>query len=269
MRALMAHQENEQKLRYLVDTKSLHKDMEALSRKLRRVTSTLHSIETMELSPQVKHFLHSPPPLEQKPECFGRKQDSQLALETLLDERKLLKRKLHLAELRLSARDAELEYLHQLVKSNNAQPQQSHAPSFYPHYETSPSMRSPKPQQQQVASFGSSPKRGPPYLFQQQYSPKMRHDIKPPPQQASPQSAHMSALESLGIVADRMLSDPGFKAQEKKQDDKRKADSPNADMNRSKRSIDLANTLLSMPTVMFPSRQQNEGKLSQLPWLRV
>ena len=54
---ILVNQENEQKLRYLVDTKVLHKDMEALSRKLRRITSTLHSIETMELPPQVKIYI--------------------------------------------------------------------------------------------------------------------------------------------------------------------------------------------------------------------
>ncbi|KAI7852338.1 hypothetical protein BDC45DRAFT_571278 [Circinella umbellata] len=273
MRSIYMMSENEQKLRYLVDTKVLHKDMEALSRKLRRITSTLHSIETMELPPQ----------------------DSQLSMETLLEERKILKRKLHLAELRLSARDAELEYLHNLN-------QQEH-PSFYPHYETNSSIRSPKPQQlqqqhnlqsqpqqqqQQQGQFGSSPKRGPPYLFQQQYSPKMRHDIKPPSMQQQKnqnndnnannleqQQHHISALESLGIVADRMLNDPGFTTpQEKKQKSSGEAttttlkkkkskgqDSPNLEnINRSKRSIDSANTLLSMPTtLMFPS-QSDEKK---------
>ncbi|KAI9252835.1 hypothetical protein BDA99DRAFT_563151 [Phascolomyces articulosus] len=276
MRSIYMMSENEQKLRYLMDTKVLHKDMEALSRKLRRVTSTLQGIETMELPPH----------------------ESQLSLDTLLEERKLLKRKLHLSELRLSARDAELEYLHQLLKSSSSEQPQQHpqAPSFYPHYETTPSIQSPKPQhqqqqhsqqqQQQQAPFGSSPKRGPPYLFQQQYSPKMRHDIRPPsmqqttnnsntegtasPQLGQQQEQQLSALESLGIVADRMLNDPGFTApQEKKKETtetktatrrKKKNDSPNLDsINRSKRSIDSANVLLSMPTtLMFPTRHDEK-----------
>lgn len=193
--------------------------------------------------------------------------------DTLLEERKILKRKLHLAELRLNTRDAELEYLYQVSKSSNSHP------SYYPHHEVS----SPKLQHQQLASFTSSPRRGPPYLFQQQYSPKMRHEIRPPPpkQSQSPlpppaqspqqqhtstqsqsthaassspntqqQQQHMSALESLGIVADRMLNDPDFSKEEHE---------ATKEARRSKRSIDSANALLSMPTLKFPARKDNEG----------
>lgn len=184
-----------------------------------------------------------------------------------------MKRKLHLAELRLNTRDAELEYLYQVSKSSNSHP------SYYPHHEIS----SPKLQHQQLASFTSSPRRGPPYLFQQQYSPKMRHEIRPPPPKQSqsplpppaqsPQQQHstatttqsqttaassspttqqhMSALESLGIVADRMLNDPDFSKEEHE---------ATREARRSKRSIDSANALLSMPILKAPVRKDNEGK---------
>ncbi|KAI9315884.1 hypothetical protein BX666DRAFT_1952427 [Dichotomocladium elegans] len=220
MRSIYMMSENEQKLRYLMDTKSLHKDMEALTRKLKRITSTLHSIETMKLSDE----------------------EVNLDKEALLQERILLKRKLHLAELRLSARDAEIEYLCQVLKTTNSHP------SYYPHHEKTPEVSSPK-QTKESNTFTSSPRCTPPYLFQQQYSPKMRHEIRLPPHQEQPQQSKssISPLESLRIVADRMLNDPsGF--------------SPTVEAaRRSKRSIDSANTLLSMPQLKFPEPKENQG----------
>ena len=119
----------------------------------------------------------------------------------------------------------------------------------------------------------------------------MRHEIRPPPPKQSPlpppaqspqqqhcaaptttsapsqttataatsssspttttQQQHMSALESLGIVADRMLNDPDFSKEEHEATKEAK---------RSKRSIDSANALLSMPTLKFPARKDNQGK---------
>lgn len=102
----------------------------------------------------------------------------------------------------------------------------------------------------------------------------MRHEIRPPPpkqsqsplpppaqspQQTQSQTTHaaspntqqhMSALESLGIVADRMLNDPDFSKEEHE---------ATREARRSKRSIDSANALLSMPTLKFPARKDNEG----------
>lgn len=79
----------------------------------------------------------------------------------------------------------------------------------------------------------------------------------------------MSALESLGIVADRMLSDPGFNPEEKQEEQKPASyaeksriqeDEIASETKRSKRSIDSANALLSMPNLMFPQLNENEGK---------
>lgn len=180
--------------------------------------------------------------------------------EALLHERNILRRKLHLAELRLSARDAELSYLYEAVKTNNSHP------SYYPHHPhpSSPSTSARSPKLPSLGSSASS-RRGPPYLFQQQYSPKMRHEIKPP----THQKHHMSALESLGIVADRMLSDPEFNSEEKHAEQQPAShadrcrvqeDEAIAETKRSKRSIDSANTLLSMPSLMFPKLNENQGK---------
>lgn len=178
--------------------------------------------------------------------------------EALLHERNILRRKLHLAELRLSARDAELSYLYEAAKTNNSHP------SYYPHHPSSPSTSARSPKLPSLGSSASS-RRGPPYLFQQQYSPKMRHEIKPP----THQKHNMSALESLGIVADRMLSDPEFNSEEKHAEQQPAShadrcrvqeDEAIAETKRSKRSIDSANTLLSMPSLMFPKLNENQGK---------
>lgn len=155
---------------------------------------------------------------------------------------------------------------------------------YYPHRETTPSSttRSPRQSNQQLAHSVPSPaRRGPPYLFQQQYSPKMRHEIRPPPQkQQAEQNYNISALESLGIVADRMLNDPEFNkpatdtrapssqvlknketiTESPTEVERSSPGSPTIDTKRSKRSIDSANALLSMPTLMFPQRQDNQGK---------
>ncbi|KAL0087784.1 Homeodomain-like DNA binding domain-containing transcription factor [Phycomyces blakesleeanus] len=252
--------ENEQRLRYLAEVRMSHKDTEALARKLKRLSGTLQRIETMEVSAE----------------------DSKLDKETLLKERVVFRRKLHLAHLRLSARDAELDYLHEALESyqnhhyqyqyqhqnqyqhqhqhQNHNHNQSHNHHFSEAFQP-PSIvvRSP--------TFGKQRRKGPPYLFQQQYSPKMRSDIRP---------HTLSALDSLGIVADQMLSDPDFN---KDKPDKPKdaiprhltenetapksplsmssaandlEDKPCEDQKRSKRSIDLANTLLSIPNLEFP-----------------
>ncbi|ORY91830.1 hypothetical protein BCR43DRAFT_497355 [Syncephalastrum racemosum] len=273
MRSVYMMAENEQKLQHLVETKMLHKNMEALSRKLKRMSTTLQNIETMKLPPE----------------------DAKLDREKLLEERKLIRRKLHLAELRLSARDAELEYLYDVVRSH-----ESHPSSYYPHHEASPkiSVQSPTPQK---APLSPSARRGTPYLFQQQYSPKMRHDIKPPnkhkeqkeqqhqhqqsqpqpqttaPEQSTSSSAasthspqrhnqYLSALESLGIVADRMLSDPEFNNHPTKGKAKNHEGEPPPDAKRSKRSIDSANALLSMPNLMFPKQnsQNDDVKMEEI-----
>ncbi|KAG0168962.1 hypothetical protein DFQ28_004133 [Apophysomyces sp. BC1034] len=246
MRSIYLMSENEQRQRYIAESKISHRNTEALSKKLRRMSATLQRIEKMELPPE----------------------DTKLDRDSLLEERKLLKRRLHLADLRLSARDAELDYLHEILRSYNAHPPRTthdHAPPPI-------TLRSPTPQKQH--------RRGPPYLFQQQYSPKLRSEIRP---------QHISGLDSLGILADQMLSNPDFDSKGSPSKSReaytgegnRVLDSsealqksppptdrvgvtvefaPQLDERRSKRSIDSANALLSMPRLMFLSgkREQTE-----------
>ena len=163
--------------------------------------STLEKIENMEL------------PTE----------DNDLDKQTLLNDRKVWMRKLHLAELRLSARDAEIEYLHEIIDTLKAN-------AFTP--------SSPRPQ------FQKKLRKGPPYLLQQQFSP--RSEVR------SSEPHPLSGLDSLGIVADQMLSDPEFESNAKSVPEKRLRS--RLDDRRSQRSIDSAATLLAMPQLMVPHR---------------
>lgn len=144
--------------------------------------------------------------------------DLDLDKDTLLSDRKLLLRKLHLAELRLSARDAEIDYLHNLLDSS--------------------SKHSPKEKK----------RKGPPYLFQQQYSPRSS-EVR------SSEQHPLSGLDSLGIVADQMLSDPEFDTTSHRVLSNEKRLRSRLDDRRSQRSIDSAATLLAMPQLMVPTRK--------------
>jgi hypothetical protein len=204
-------------MQYLVETNILKRDTDTLTKKLQKSASILYEIERIELP----------------------NEDMVLDKETLLDDRKLLMRKLHLAELRLSARDAEIEYLHELV--NNLRSQSSTNTS-------SNSTTSPKPQ------FQKKMRKGPPYLFQQQYSPRsseIRSEQHP-----------LSGLESLGIVADQMLSDPEFESSSSNVGASEKRLRSRLDDRRSQRSIDSAATLLAMPQLMTSTK----GKITN-DWL--
>lgn len=193
-------------MHYLVESDLLQKDVEALSKKLKKISSILERIEKMELSPDV----------------------SDLDKEALLNDRTLLMRKLHLAELRLTARDTEIDYLHEVIdtlKTNAA----------------NQAVASPKPFQQKL-------RKGPPYLFQQQYSPRSS-EVR------SADHHPLSGLDSLGIVADQMLSDPEFESTSSNAptgSEKRLRSRLND--RRSQRSIDSAATLLAMPQLMIPQR---------------
>jgi hypothetical protein len=209
-------QQNEQKVHYLVESDLLQKDIEALSKKLKKIASILEKIEKMELSPDV----------------------SNLDKEALLNDRALLMRKLHLAELRLAARDAEIDYLHEVIdtlKTNAA----NHA------------MASPKP-------FHKKLRKGPPYLFQQQYSPRSS-EVR------STEQHPLSGLDSLGIVADQMLSDPEFESTSSAApSSSEKRLRSRLDDRRSQRSIDSAATLLAMPQLMIPHRTLRGKNLSNV-----
>ncbi|KAI9009936.1 hypothetical protein CLU79DRAFT_774600 [Phycomyces nitens] len=245
MRNIYLMSENEQRLRYLAEVKMSHKDTEALARKLKRLSETLQRIEMIEVSAE----------------------DSRLDKETLLRERIVFRRKLHLAHLRLAARDAELDYLHETLESYQHHQHHQHHQHMYNHSTEAPppsiAVRSP--------TFGKQRRKGPPYLFQQQYSPKIRSDIRP---------HSLSALDSLGIVADQMLNDPDFEKNKPEKPTecarhieteaaksplsigaaKDGRDKPREDQKRSKRSIDLANTLLSIPKLEFPKSDKETLK---------
>lgn len=128
----------------------------------------------------------------------------------LLQEKQQLLRKLHLAELRLSARDAEIEYI---IQQQQQYSSMKHYNSNSNNSTTTASgdRGSVSPDSAKAARRSPTPhlaRKGPPYLFQQQYSPKMRSSIRPPTTNRHHQK--LSGLESLGILADQMLSDPDF-----------------------------------------------------------
>ncbi|KAI8642459.1 hypothetical protein BD408DRAFT_366628 [Parasitella parasitica] len=203
MKNIFLMSQNEQKVHHLMESNMLHKDIETLSKKLKKMAHILDQIEKMEPT----------------------KDEQELDKEQLIQDRTLLKRKLYLSDLRLSARDAEIEYLHEMVetlKSNQQQQQQNH------HQHSHKKVR-----------------KGPPYLFQQQYSP--RSEIR------SNEQHPLSGLDSLGIVADQMLSDPEFEGSTHSShytNEKRLRS--RLDDRRSQRSIDSAATLLAMPQLMVP-----------------
>ncbi|CAO3599140.1 unnamed protein product [Absidia cylindrospora] len=244
MKQVYLMSENEQRLRYNTETKMLHKDIQTLTKRLQKTTQLLHSMESLELSAK----------------------DASVDKTELLEDKKRLQQKLHLGQLRLKARDAEIEFL-RLKQHQEDQPNNPLPPS------------SPR--------FKDTTHKTRPYLFQQQYSPKLRSDIQP---------NTISGLDSLGMLADQMLSDPDFESQHASDTERSRytANTPpppsrrnklrkrplnnlkeeepdptiyyynrpaygssnapayyyNTNEKRSKRSIDSANTLLSM----FPSK---------------
>ncbi|GAA5804229.1 hypothetical protein HPULCUR_009716 [Helicostylum pulchrum] len=221
MKSIFLMSQNEQRTHYSLETNLLHKEIETLSKKLQKMASLLYDIENMELPPE----------------------DVQLDKDTLLSDRRLLIRKIHLAELRLSARDAEIDYLHEVLNSLKSSNTVS---SPFLNNTTTSSTTSPK----QSSSFGKKLRKGPPYLFQQQYSPRSS-EVR------SSEQHPLSGLDSLGIVADQMLSDPEFETCSSStrgiiSNEKRLR--TRLDDRRSQRSIDSAATLLAMPQLMGPQR---------------
>ncbi|KAI7864501.1 hypothetical protein BDF14DRAFT_1884243 [Spinellus fusiger] len=302
MRSIYLMSENEQRLRYMTERRMSQRELEVLSAKLKRMSNTLHHIESIELP-------------SSSSECHPK---------VLQEECIIMRRKLHLLQLRLSARDAELEYLHETLRSYQPQLQQESFMSFLkvrsPATTTTTTTTTTTNNNNNLAnatasSTGTAPThsssstasstgtatlinatspslssplryqhKGPPYLFQQQYSPKIRSEIRPHP---------ISALDSLGIVADQMLNDldsqkteknpmdtvlsrfnhdslsksplsrsSALKEEREKKRYDREKDSLSQDHKRSKRSIDLANTLLSIPNLVFPSSHKDGFKMS-------
>ncbi|KAI8099617.1 uncharacterized protein BX664DRAFT_310566 [Halteromyces radiatus] len=221
MRALFLMMENEQKVRYTAELKLQQKKNEMLERKLKRLVNILHTVEAIEPSSETIH----------------------MDKESLLEERQQLLRKLHLTELRLSARDVEMDYIIR-------QHQKSSSSSSIKYYTSNSknNNNSPSPDINKTTRRSPTPqfsRKGPPYLFQQQYSPKMRSSVRPSPSHRHHQK--LSGLDSLGILADQMLSDPDF---EHNKASPTMASSPlkqSTTLPLSKRSIDSANALLSIP----------------------
>ncbi|KAI7896071.1 uncharacterized protein EV154DRAFT_493427 [Mucor mucedo] len=210
MKSIFLMSQNEQRAHYLLETDLLHKEIETLTKKLAKMASILYTIENTDLNDH-----------------------ETVDKETLLHDRKLLLRKLHLAELRLSARDAEIDYLHNLLdsKSNTSlSPKEKKATLNTPN-----------------TSTNTTTTRKVPYLFQQQYSP--RSEVR------SSEQHPLSGLDSLGIVADQMLSDPEFDSTSHRVLSNEKRLRSRLDDRRSQRSIDSAATLLAMPQLMVPTRK--------------
>ncbi|ORZ18712.1 hypothetical protein BCR42DRAFT_231540 [Absidia repens] len=173
MKQIYLMSESEQRLRYNTETRMLRKDIQTLTKRLQKTTQLLHSMENLELPAS----------------------DADLSKAQLLEDRKRLQQKLHLGQLRLKARDAEIEYLHHLK-----QPHHHHADELIPpQSSSSPQSINASPRFKKDSNHKTRP-----YLFQQQYSPKLRSDIRP---------STISGLDSLGILADQMLSDPDFESQ--------------------------------------------------------
>ncbi|KAI9258478.1 hypothetical protein BY458DRAFT_517992 [Sporodiniella umbellata] len=196
MKNIFLMNEKEQKNRYKVETDLLEKDIQTLQKKLQKMASTLYAVEQIKVPAD------------------------RTETEALVEDRKTLMRKLYLAELRLSARDVELEYLHEWVDSLKSS-------TF-----TKPIKKA---------------RKGPPYLLQQQFSPRssgVRY-LDHPPQP-------LTALDSLGIVADHMLSDPEFDSTQRRGEKRLRS---GLNDRRSQRSMDSAVTLLTMP--QWSSAHQN------------
>ncbi|KAG1448157.1 hypothetical protein G6F56_009027 [Rhizopus delemar] len=214
MKNIFLMNENEQKNRFKVETDILEKDIKILSRKLQKMASTLYEVEKIQIPSE------------------------RIEREDLVEDRKMLMRKLYLAELRLAARDAELEYLHELVDSLK-----------------STTFTKPPPLKKA--------RKGPPYLFQQQFSPRSS-EVR------SFEQHPLTALDSLGIVADQMLSDPEFDSGNSKRQGEKRLRS-RLDDRRSQRSMDSAVTLLTMPQLITPSvqkTQESSAKKSKTTYMR-
>ncbi|KAI8989310.1 hypothetical protein BDB01DRAFT_833432 [Pilobolus umbonatus] len=227
MKTIYLLSQNEEKIRHIVETNLLQKDINTLSTKLRKMANILYNIENIELPPD----------------------DANLSRETLLSERKTLLRKLRLADFRLSARDAELEHLRDLIETSKMSTNNNN------HNNNTHSHHQPK-------SFIPNKLRKPPsYLFQQQYSPR-NSEVR-----LSEAHHPLSGLDSLGIVADQMLSDPEFESSSASPavitNEKRLRS--RLDDRRSQRSIDSAATLLAMPQLMVSTPQP----LASTPQLMV
>ncbi|ORZ23220.1 hypothetical protein BCR42DRAFT_404277 [Absidia repens] len=198
MRSIFLSMGNEQKLRYTAEMNMQQKEIEILGRKLHRMANILQTTENIRISSEV----------------------SKMEKDDLLLERQQLLRKLHLNELRLSARDIEMNYIIKQYEQQRQQLLQQQSPSLLPlkrhssNISTSGRGASPSPDFSKTARQSPTPqfnrKGGSPYLFQQQYSPKMRSRVRPSSTHRHHPHQKLSGIDSLGYLADQMLSDPDF-----------------------------------------------------------
>ncbi|KAI9311309.1 hypothetical protein BX666DRAFT_1881735 [Dichotomocladium elegans] len=165
---------SELKEQHRVEMKLQQKRIDILALKFKRIAATLERIERMGLE----------------------QGDAELDRDQLLEERRVLVRKLHLAELRLNARDAELSYLQNTLwkyKGHSVEQQQQQQQQH----------ESDEDDEQMSPTTGSITQS--PYFAQKGNSPKQQMGV------ARPQpSRPISALDSLSMLADQMLSDPDF-----------------------------------------------------------
>ncbi|KAI9488378.1 hypothetical protein BDB00DRAFT_848210 [Zychaea mexicana] len=176
---------NELKKQHRVEMKLLQKENQTLAKKFMRISCTLQRIEKMGLAPE----------------------NAQLDVKDLREERRVLMRKLHLTELRLRARDAELNYLHSLAWSKQQRHQPSDDDDTGDHDDHDDEQLHKHDKSNNDTIVGRlSPSA---YLLQKQSSPVLQ------PKQQQKQATTtgnrpISALDSLSILADQMLSDPDF-----------------------------------------------------------
>ncbi|CAO3591010.1 unnamed protein product [Absidia cylindrospora] len=197
MRSIFLSMGNEQKLRYTAEMNMQQKEIGILGRKLHRMANILQTTENIHVSSEV----------------------SKMEKSDLLLERQQLLRKLHLYELRLSARDIEMNYIIRQHEQQRQQLSQQQSPSLLPlkrhssNISTSGRGASPSPDFSKTARQSPTPqfnRKGSPYLFQQQYSPKMRSSVRPSSTHRHHPHQKLSGIDSLGYLADQMLSDPDF-----------------------------------------------------------
>ncbi|KAI7853076.1 hypothetical protein BDC45DRAFT_512230 [Circinella umbellata] len=180
----------ELKEQHRIEIKLLQKENQTLAKKFMRISSTLQKMERIELS-------------------FDDKDTQQLLdKKQLMEDRKILIRKLHLNELRLRARDAELNYLRNLIwtyrhsvnnseEENEDDSEENDNDNDDKSTENDPLILTKKQNNDTDVSQEQ-------HLRKQQQKEEEESKKRP-----------ISALDSLSILADQMLNDPEFGSEDK------------------------------------------------------
>ncbi|KAG2223547.1 hypothetical protein INT45_000867 [Circinella minor] len=177
----------ELKEQHRIEIKLLQKENQTLAKKFMRISSTLQKIERIGLS-------------------FNDKDTQQLLdKKQLIEDHKILTRKLHLNELRLRARDAELNYLRNLIwtyrhSMNNSEEEEEEEEDDQEDNNNDHDDKS-----TENDSLLTKKQNNDNDLLQQQQQQQQQSKKRP-----------ISALDSLSILADQMLNDPDFGSEDKK-----------------------------------------------------